>query len=150
MSIKDSSLFLCSRSSNHHAILSNRLSLASSRNILACPVLSSFPLPPYLESPLDFDCFILRGDQDQTPPPSVPSSLVADIWASLKHPPTSEVRDTYNIEDLCCLADIGDVHILECLHRKLNPLFLGFLCIHGTNSKDCSEGQKRTEMFCYG
>src|SRR5215213_5535036 len=95
MSIKDSSLFLCSRSSNHHATLSNRLSLASSRNILACPVLSSFPLPPYLESPLDFDCFILRGDQDQTPPPSVPSSLVADIWASLKHPPTSEVRDTY-------------------------------------------------------
>src|SRR5215212_9827443 len=95
MSIKDSSLFLCSRSSNHHAILSNRLSLASSRNILACPVLSSFPLPPYLESPLDFDCFILRGDQDQTPPPSVPSSLVADIWASLKHPPTSKVRDTY-------------------------------------------------------
>src|SRR5215211_8669943 len=95
MSIKDSSLFLCSHSSNHHAILSNCLSLASSRNILACPVLSSFPLPPYLESPLDFDCFILRGDQDQTPPPSVPSSLVADIWASLKHPPTSEVRDTY-------------------------------------------------------
>ena len=85
VSIKDPSFFLRSRLKQSWATLFELFSLQTLQyfilEIYSFPQYSRLsPLLPHLESPLDFDCFILCGDQDQTSPPSVPSSSCCWIF----------------------------------------------------------------------